>query len=83
MSLLNHRASVELIHAIFRVTSRCRFLGREHLPPRGTPAVLAVAHLSHYDPVVAAALLRRKVDWMARAEFYATAGSRWAVERCD
>lgn len=42
--------------------------------------MLAVAHLSHYDPVVAAALLRREVDWMARAEFYATPASRWAVE---
>lgn len=83
MSLLNNRVTVEFAHAIFRVTSRCYFLGREHLPPRGTPAVLAVAHLSHYDPVVAAALLRRKVDWMARAEFYATPASRWAVEHAD
>lgn len=84
MSLLNNRATVEFVNAIFRVTSRCRFVGRQHLPPRGTPAVLAVAHLSHYDPVVAASLLRRLVDWMARDEFYRTPGSRWAMEhaRC-
>ena len=83
MSLLNNRVTVETVHAIFRMTSRCHLLGREHLPPRGTAALLAVAHLSHYDPVVAGALLRRKVDWMARAEFYATPKARWACERCD
>ncbi|MEM7626708.1 MAG: lysophospholipid acyltransferase family protein [Planctomycetota bacterium] len=83
MSLLNNRLTVEMVHAIFRVTSRCYFLGRQHLPARGTPAVLAVAHLSHYDPVVAGALLRRKVDWMARAEFYETPKARWACDHAD
>lgn len=84
MSLLNNSAIATLFHGIFRLTSRCHYLGREHLPPRGVPCVLAIAHLSHYDPVVVGVLLRRPLDFMARAEFYETPASRWFVEnaRC-
>ncbi len=32
--------------------------------------VLASSHLSHLDPCVLSGLMRRKVDWMARIEFY-------------
>ncbi|MBB6428817.1 lysophospholipid acyltransferase family protein [Algisphaera agarilytica] len=80
MSLLNNTAIATGIHAIFRVTSRCAFVGREHLPAKGQPYILAIAHLSHYDPVVVGALLRRKLDFMARAEFYETPIARWCVE---
>lgn len=80
MSLLNNAAAATFIHAVFRLTSRCAFLGREHLPPRREPYILAIAHLSHYDPVVAGALLRRRLDYMARAEFYETPIARWCVE---
>lgn len=80
MSLLNNLASVSFFHAVFRLTSRCTFWGREHLPPRGTPYILAIAHLSHYDPVVAGAMVRRPLDFMARAEFYETPAARWFVE---
>lgn len=81
MSLLNNTATATFVHAIFRLTSRCALVGREHLPPRGEPYVLAIAHLSHYDPVVVGALLRRRLDFMARAEFYETPASRWFVEQ--
>ncbi|MEO1236400.1 MAG: lysophospholipid acyltransferase family protein [Planctomycetota bacterium] len=83
MSLLNNRVSAGVIHGLFRLTSRCRFIGLERLPPRGMPCVLAAAHLSHYDPVVIGALLRREIDWLARDEFYRTAGSRWACEHAS
>lgn len=84
MSLLNNTAIATLFHGIFRMTSRCHYLGREHLPPRGTPCVLAISHLSHYDPVVVGVLLRRPIDFLARAEFYETPAARWFVEnaRC-
>jgi len=80
MSLLNNQATTTFFHAVFQMTSRCRFLGREHLPKRGDAAVLAVVHLSHYDPVVVGSLLRRRFDWMARAEFYLTPAAKWFVE---
>lgn len=80
MSLLNNTATTTFVHAIFRLTSRCALVGREHLPPKGEPYILAIAHLSHYDPVVVGALLCRRLDFMARAEFYETPASRWFVE---
>jgi 1-acyl-sn-glycerol-3-phosphate acyltransferase len=83
MSLLNNVFSIYLIRSIFLVCSRSRVVGRQHLPPPGTPGVLAMTHLSHYDPIVVGALLRRKIDFMARAEFYRTAGARWSCEHSD
>jgi 1-acyl-sn-glycerol-3-phosphate acyltransferase len=32
--------------------------------------VLACSHLSHLEPVIVAASVRRKIDWMSRTEFY-------------
>lgn len=81
MSLLNNVVVATAVHAIFRLTSRCAFLGRHHLPPRGEPYLLAVAHVSHYDPVVVGTLLRRRLDYMARAEFYETPIARWFVKQ--
>ena len=83
MSLLNNPISVYTTRSILAVGSRSVISGRTHLPPPGQPAILAIAHLSHYDPVVAAALLRRKIDFMARAEFYQTPAARWACRHSD
>lgn len=83
MSLLNNPMTVWPSHGIFRLSSRCEFVGLEHAPRAGSACILAVAHLSHYDPVVVSALLRRKVDWIARDEFYRTPTARWWVEHCD
>lgn len=33
-------------------------------------ALLAVCHVSHLDPVFVSVMVRRRVSWMARAEFY-------------
>ena len=83
MSLLNNAASIHTTRFILGVGSRCVIEGRHHLPAPGTPALLAVSHLSHYDPVVVGGLLRRKIDWLARAEFYRTPAARWACTHCD
>lgn len=32
--------------------------------------VLAISHLSHLDPICIGGIVRRKIDWMARLEFY-------------
>ncbi len=32
--------------------------------------ILAANHISHFDPPIIATVLRRKVDWMAMAEFF-------------
>lgn len=43
---------------------------RPELAERPGGYVLAVTHLSHLEPFVVWILVRRKIDWMARAEFY-------------
>ena len=32
--------------------------------------LIAVSHVSHLDPIVVSALLRRRVSWVSRIEFY-------------
>lgn len=43
---------------------------RPELAERPGGYVLAVTHLSHLEPFVVGILVRRKIDWMARVEFY-------------
>ena len=45
--------------------------------------VLACTHLSHLDPICVGVIVRRKVDWMARLEFFrwrAIAGYLWSID---
>lgn len=48
---------------------KTRLLHPEYANRQG-PFILAVTHLSHLEPVLAIGPIRRRVDWMARAEFY-------------
>src|SRR5579864_6831239 len=32
--------------------------------------LLASNHISHFDPLIISAVVRRKIDWMAMAEFF-------------
>lgn len=50
-------------------TTRIKVLHAERAELSGG-YVLASSHLSHLDPCVLSGLMRRKVDWMARIEFY-------------
>ena len=79
VSLMNNRAFLTLTRGVFGLTSRCTVVGGEHFPRSGPPCLLAVAHVSHYDPVVVSVLSRRVIAWWARSEFYVTAGPRWFV----
>ncbi len=45
--------------------------------------VLACSHLSHLEPFVVAALIRRRIDWMARIEFYGSRISTWFLNALD
>jgi 1-acyl-sn-glycerol-3-phosphate acyltransferase len=45
--------------------------------------LLAANHISHFDPPLITAVTRRKIDWMATAEFFAHPVARfyfWAVD---
>ena len=47
-----------------------------HLAERTGGYILAVSHISHLEPFIATSLVKRKIDWMARVEFY-----RWRIFR--
>lgn len=53
----------------FAAALRVKTRGLAHAEREGG-MLLAVAHVSHLDPVVLSTLLRRHVGWMAREEFY-------------
>ena len=50
-------------------TMRVRVAGLENVPNSGG-CILAVAHVSHTDPLVVSALTTCKISWMSRVEFY-------------
>lgn len=53
----------------FTAAMRVRSRGLENAELSGG-VLLAVSHVSHLDPVVVSVMLRRRVSWMAREEFY-------------
>ncbi len=48
---------------------RVRAFGLERVPASGG-VLIAVSHVSHLDPVVISAVLRRRISWVSRIEFY-------------
>jgi 1-acyl-sn-glycerol-3-phosphate acyltransferase len=56
---------------------------RREIPERPGGYLLACSHISHLEPFIISALLRRKVDWMARIEFYRLPVFSWFLYRFD
>ena len=83
MSVLNNALTLTLVRGIVGLGSRNKVLGKERVPRSHEGLLLACTHLSHYDPFSISVLLRRKVDWMARAEYFRNAFPRFWVTRCD
>ncbi len=65
-----YRVLRPVLVGVFWVAVRQRVLRRE-LVRREGPFILAVSHLSHYDPTPLAVAVRRPVTWMARKESFA------------
>ena len=53
----------------FWFTMRIKTHGLENVEQPGG-ALLAISHLSHLDPVVVSSLVKRKISWVSRKEFY-------------
>ena len=79
---LSYAAGTFLGRWIYALSIRAKVL-RPRLAERPGGFVLAVTHLSHLEPFVLSVLLRRKVDWMARVEFYGTWWSRKMLYAMD
>src|SRR5256714_1303906 len=64
-----NRAAALFMKLLFGYSSRVYVIGRENAE-RGDGFLLASNHISHFDPLIISSVLRRKIDWMAMAEFF-------------
>lgn len=64
-----NRAAAILMKLLFGSVARLHALGRENMDRPGG-ILLACNHISHFDPLIISAVVRRKIDWMAMAEFF-------------
>src|SRR6476619_6724800 len=66
---VSNRAASLLMKLIFGYSSRVRVTGLENIERAGG-FLLASNHISHFDPFIISSVVRRKIDWMAMAEFF-------------
>ncbi len=67
-SIANRTAAL-FMKALFGYSSRVHVLGLENIERAGG-LLLASNHISHFDPFIISSVVRRKIDWMAMAEFF-------------
>jgi 1-acyl-sn-glycerol-3-phosphate acyltransferase len=61
---------------ILRVVYRVKVDGREHLPERG-PVILAANHRSFLDSIFLPLVIRRRVTYVAKAEYFDDPKTAW------
>ena len=71
-SVANRVASL-LAKMFFGYSARIYVIDRERVNRAGG-FLLASNHISHFDPVIISSVVRRKIDWMAMAEFFPVPG---------
>jgi 1-acyl-sn-glycerol-3-phosphate acyltransferase len=73
MRILFHRVAnwlaATLMKGIFGYAARVHVLHRDRADAGGG-LLLAANHISHFDPFILSSVVRRKIDWMAMAEFF-------------
>src|SRR5256885_11464481 len=70
---ISNRAASLFMKFVFGYSSRIYVVGRENLNRAGG-FLLASNHISHFDPLIISSVVRRKIDWMAMAEFFPVPG---------
>jgi 1-acyl-sn-glycerol-3-phosphate acyltransferase len=64
-----NRLAATFMKLLFGYSSRIRVMGLENTSNAGG-FLLASNHISHFDPLIMSSVVRRKIDWMAMAEFF-------------
>jgi 1-acyl-sn-glycerol-3-phosphate acyltransferase len=64
-----NRAAALFMKTLFGCVARIHVLRAENASSDGG-FLLAANHISHFDPLIISGLVRRKIDWMAMAEFF-------------
>jgi 1-acyl-sn-glycerol-3-phosphate acyltransferase len=77
-----NRAAALLMKLLFGCVARVRVLGSENVNRTGG-FLLAANHISHFDPFVISSVVRRKIDWMAMAEFFRFTVVRFLLRAVD
>src|SRR6266513_5126548 len=67
-SIANRTAALSM-KLLFGYSSRIYVVDCEHINRAGG-FLLASNHISHFDPPIISSVARRKIDWMAMAEFF-------------
>ncbi len=68
-----NRTAALSMKLLFGYSSRIYVVGCEHINCTGG-FLLASNHISHFDPPIISSVARRKIDWMAMAEFFPIPG---------
>ena len=71
-SIANRTAALSM-KLLFGYSSRIYVVGCQHINRAGG-FLLAANHISHFDPPIISSVVRRKIDWMAMAEFFPVPG---------
>ena len=71
-SIANRTAALSM-KLLFGYSSRIYVVDCEHINRAGG-FLLASNHISHFDPPIISSVARRKIDWMAMAEFFPIPG---------
>src|SRR5437773_1138939 len=71
-SIANRTAALSM-KLLFGYSSRIYVVGCQHINRAGG-FLLAANHISHFDPPIISSVVRRKIDWMAMAEFFPVLG---------
>ena len=66
----SNRAAALLMKLLFNCVARLRVLHVENADRAGG-FLLASNRISHFDPFILSSIVRRKIDWMTMAEFFA------------
>jgi 1-acyl-sn-glycerol-3-phosphate acyltransferase len=66
---LANRVAAQTMKLLFGCVAHVRVIGRRNANRSGG-LLLAGNHISHFDPFIISSVVRRKIDWMAMAEFF-------------
>ena len=69
-----------LLRPLFRIALRMHVTGRENVPPTG-PVILASNHLSFSDSIFTPLIVKRRVTFVAKAEYFTGRGVKGWLQR--
>jgi 1-acyl-sn-glycerol-3-phosphate acyltransferase len=77
-----NRVAALFMKLLFGYAARVRVLRAENANRSGG-FLLASNHISHFDPFIISSVVRRKIDWMAMAEFFPLPLIGWFLRAVD